>query len=167
MLIDGNASAWTPGLAGTAKIIKGKHMPDSPRPRSALVPHDLAAPIPGVVSGPLAGLMAVVKDMYDMPVKCREMSRKLGCSACSEFYGGYMPISPIWVMRSIKEKESLQIVAKAGQAMPIMELTSSRNSAFDIRAAGGFAIAGKCIFIYPSDHSGLRTMEERGRPLAI
>ena len=36
-----------------------------------------------------------------------------------------MPISPIWVMRSIKEKESLQIVAKAGQAMPIMELTLS------------------------------------------
>src|ERR1035437_6863323 len=65
MLIDGNASAWTPGLAGTAKIMKGKHMPDSPRPRSAFVPHNLAAPIAGVVSGPLAGLMAVVKDMYD------------------------------------------------------------------------------------------------------
>ena len=41
-------------------------MPDSPRPRSAFVPHDLAAPIAGVVSGPLAGLMAVVKDMYDI-----------------------------------------------------------------------------------------------------
>jgi hypothetical protein len=68
--------------------------------------------------------------------------------AISELYGKYMPISPIWVMRSIKEKESLQIVAEAGQAMPIMELTSSRNSASDIRAAGGFAIAGKCIFIY-------------------
>ena len=41
-------------------------MPDSPRLRSAFVPHDLAAPIPGVVSGPLAGLMAAVKDMYDI-----------------------------------------------------------------------------------------------------
>ena len=59
-----------------------------------------------------------------------------------------MPISPIWVMRSIKEKESLQIVAEAGQAMRIIGLTSSRNSASDIRAAGGFAIAGKCIIIY-------------------
>lgn len=59
-----------------------------------------------------------------------------------------MSILPIWVMQSIKEKESLQIGAKAGQAMPIMELTSLRNSASDIRAAGGFSIAGKCIFIY-------------------
>src|ERR1035437_11174636 len=41
-------------------------MPDSPRLRSAFVPHDLAAPIPGVVSRPLAGLMAAVKDMYDI-----------------------------------------------------------------------------------------------------
>jgi hypothetical protein len=51
-------------------------------------------------------------------------------------------------MRSIKETESLHIVAKAGQAMLNMELTSSRISASDIRAAGGFAIAGKCIFLY-------------------
>src|SRR5450759_3356670 len=94
MLIDGNASAWTPGLAGTAKIIKGKHMPDSPRPRSALVPHDLAAPIPGVVSGPLAGLMAVVKDMYDMPVKCREMSRKLAARHALNFMEGICRFHP-------------------------------------------------------------------------
>ena len=44
----------------------GKHVPDSLRPRSAFVPHDLVAPIAGAVSGPLAGLTAVVKDVYDM-----------------------------------------------------------------------------------------------------
>lgn len=44
----------------------GEHVPDSLRPRSAFVPHDLAAPIAGAVSGPLAGLTAVVKDMYDI-----------------------------------------------------------------------------------------------------
>ncbi|HXY89755.1 MAG TPA: amidase [Xanthobacteraceae bacterium] len=33
---------------------------------SFLVPHDLAAPIAGTASGPLAGLTAVVKDMYDI-----------------------------------------------------------------------------------------------------
>jgi amidase len=30
------------------------------------VPHDIAAPIPGAPAGPLAGLTAVVKDMYDI-----------------------------------------------------------------------------------------------------
>ena len=34
--------------------------------RSCFVPHDLAAPLKGVASGPLAGLNAVVKDMYDI-----------------------------------------------------------------------------------------------------
>lgn len=34
--------------------------------RSCFVPHDLAAPIKGAASGPLAGLRAVVKDMYDI-----------------------------------------------------------------------------------------------------
>jgi amidase len=34
--------------------------------RSCFVPHDLAAPLKGAVSGPLAGLRAVVKDMYDI-----------------------------------------------------------------------------------------------------
>jgi amidase len=33
---------------------------------SAFVPHDLAAPIKGAGSGPLAGLTAAVKDMYDI-----------------------------------------------------------------------------------------------------
>ena len=33
---------------------------------SFLVPHDLAAPIAGSASGPLAGLTALVKDMYDI-----------------------------------------------------------------------------------------------------
>lgn len=44
----------------------GKHVLDSLRPRSAFVPHDLVAPITGAVGGPLAGLTAVVKDMYDI-----------------------------------------------------------------------------------------------------
>lgn len=34
--------------------------------RSCFVPHDLAAPLKGAASGPLAGLNAVVKDMYDI-----------------------------------------------------------------------------------------------------
>jgi amidase len=34
--------------------------------RSAFVPHDLSAPIAGATNGPLAGLSAAVKDMYDI-----------------------------------------------------------------------------------------------------
>ncbi len=34
--------------------------------RSAFVPHDIAAPIEGASAGPLAGLTAAVKDMYDI-----------------------------------------------------------------------------------------------------
>jgi amidase len=34
--------------------------------RSCFVPHDLAAPLRGAASGPLAGLSAVIKDMYDI-----------------------------------------------------------------------------------------------------
>ena len=34
--------------------------------RSCFVPHDLAAPLEGAPTGPLAGLSAVVKDMYDI-----------------------------------------------------------------------------------------------------
>ncbi|HET7910769.1 MAG TPA: hypothetical protein VFL49_01955, partial [Pseudolabrys sp.] len=34
--------------------------------RSCFVPHDLAGPLKGAASGPLAGLSAVVKDMYDI-----------------------------------------------------------------------------------------------------
>ena len=34
--------------------------------RSAFVPHDLTAPIIGKPSGPLAGLQAAIKDMYDI-----------------------------------------------------------------------------------------------------
>ena len=36
------------------------------RIRSAFVPHDISAPIAGAQSGPLAGLTAAVKDMYDI-----------------------------------------------------------------------------------------------------
>ena len=35
--------------------------------RSAFVPHDIAAPVQGAASGPLAGLTFVVKDMYASP----------------------------------------------------------------------------------------------------
>jgi amidase len=38
----------------------------SRRPRAAFVPHDLATALKGAVSGPLAGLTAAVKDMYDI-----------------------------------------------------------------------------------------------------
>lgn len=38
----------------------------SPLYRSAFVPHDLAKPIAGAPGGPLSGLTAVVKDMYDI-----------------------------------------------------------------------------------------------------
>src|SRR5262249_42014196 len=40
---------------------------DRPREDGAFfVPHDLAAPLAGAASGPLAGLTAAVKDMYDI-----------------------------------------------------------------------------------------------------
>src|SRR5579864_9796958 len=38
--------------------------------RSAFVPHDLRAPLRGASSGPLAGLTAAVKDMYDIASEC-------------------------------------------------------------------------------------------------
>jgi amidase len=38
----------------------------SPQYRSAFVPHDLSEPLKGTGSGPLAGLTAAVKDMYDI-----------------------------------------------------------------------------------------------------
>jgi len=38
----------------------------SPLYRSAFVPHDIAEPIAGAAGGPLAGLTAAVKDMYDI-----------------------------------------------------------------------------------------------------
>src|SRR4051795_6384106 len=41
-------------------------MPSNIRFRSAFVPHDLEQPVTGAASGPLAGLTAAVKDMYDI-----------------------------------------------------------------------------------------------------
>ena len=38
----------------------------SPQYRSAFVPHDLPAPLKGAGQGPLAGLTAAIKDMYDV-----------------------------------------------------------------------------------------------------
>lgn len=38
----------------------------APLYRSAFVPHDLAQPLTGAASGPLAGLTAAIKDMYDV-----------------------------------------------------------------------------------------------------
>lgn len=40
--------------------------PNLPRPANFFVPHDLDAPIRGTADGALAGLTAVVKDMYDI-----------------------------------------------------------------------------------------------------
>jgi amidase len=45
----------------------------TPSYRSAFVPHDLKAPIAGARSGPLAGLTAVVKDMYEIA------GERMGC----------------------------------------------------------------------------------------
>lgn len=42
------------------------HNEKTARVRSAFVPHDLAAPIPGRPGGPLGGLTVAVKDMYDI-----------------------------------------------------------------------------------------------------
>jgi amidase len=41
-------------------------MTSTPVLRSAFVPHDLEAPVAGAAQGPLAGLTAAVKDMYDI-----------------------------------------------------------------------------------------------------
>jgi len=41
--------------------------------RSAFVPHDIEAPIKGAAAGPLAGLTAVVKDMYEIA------GERIGC----------------------------------------------------------------------------------------
>ena len=38
----------------------------SPLYRSAFVPHDIETPVRGAAAGPLAGLTAAVKDMYDI-----------------------------------------------------------------------------------------------------
>jgi len=43
--------------------------------RSCFVPHDLQAPLKGTATGPLAGLNAVVKDMYDIA------SERTGCGS--------------------------------------------------------------------------------------
>ena len=43
--------------------------------RSCFVPHDLAEPLKGAASGPLAGLSAVVKDMYDIA------GERMGCGS--------------------------------------------------------------------------------------
>lgn len=46
---------------------------NSPHYRSAFVPHDIKAPIAGAAAGPLAGLTAVVKDMYEIA------GERIGC----------------------------------------------------------------------------------------
>ena len=43
-----------------------EHVTPIPRRSSAFVPHDLRAPLRGAAEGPLAGLTAAVKDMYDI-----------------------------------------------------------------------------------------------------
>src|SRR5215472_17505994 len=41
-------------------------MPGKSKSHSAFVPHDLPAPVAGAMQGPLAGLTAAIKDMYDI-----------------------------------------------------------------------------------------------------
>ena len=41
-------------------------MPLTSQPLAAFVPHDLKASISGAATGPLAGLVGAVKDMYDI-----------------------------------------------------------------------------------------------------
>src|SRR5262249_33199284 len=59
----GTAPRFSIGISGRAK---GNSMSASPRFRSAFVPHDLSEPLVGAAQGPLAGLTAAVKDMYDI-----------------------------------------------------------------------------------------------------
>jgi amidase len=79
---------------GRRKDHDGKHVPDSPRSRSAFVPHDLAAPITGAVSGPLAGLTAVVKDMYDIA------GERTGCG------------NPVWLANHAPATETAGVVQR-------------------------------------------------------
>jgi amidase len=46
---------------------------ETPLYRSAFVPHDLRAPLTGAATGPLAGLTAVIKDMYEVA------GERMGC----------------------------------------------------------------------------------------
>jgi amidase len=46
---------------------------ETPLYRSAFVPHDLKAPLAGAATGPLAGLTAVIKDMYEVA------GERMGC----------------------------------------------------------------------------------------
>ena len=46
---------------------------ETPLYRSAFVPHDLKAPLAGAANGPLAGLTAVLKDMYEVA------GERMGC----------------------------------------------------------------------------------------
>ncbi len=68
----------------------------APLYRSAFVPHDLAAPLEGASQGPLAGLTAAIKDMYDvegyvagsgnptwLETHAPRRGRPAACSACS------------------------------------------------------------------------------------
>jgi amidase len=48
------------------RLQTGKEKAAEMRFRTAFVPHDISAPITGAASGPLAGLTAAVKDMYDI-----------------------------------------------------------------------------------------------------
>ncbi|HET9717434.1 MAG TPA: amidase [Pseudolabrys sp.] len=52
--------------------------------RSCFVPHDIAAPVKGTGAGPLAGLSAVVKDMYDIA------GERTGCGS-PEWFAAHPP----------------------------------------------------------------------------
>ena len=56
-----------PGFSiGIERRTKGNSMSTAHHFRSAFVPHDLPEPRAGAAQGPLAGLTAAVKDMYDI-----------------------------------------------------------------------------------------------------
>src|SRR5262249_14948280 len=55
---------WPRKITRTNKEAHRKMLPHAYR--TCFVPHDIKAPIKGPASGPLAGLRAVVKDMYDI-----------------------------------------------------------------------------------------------------
>src|SRR5262249_23563023 len=47
-------------------LASAAHMPGESKSHSAFVPHDIPAPVAGAAQGPLAGLTAAIKDMYDI-----------------------------------------------------------------------------------------------------
>ena len=64
----GSATVWPTGQRTQAAIVGPDiaNLPPYGRRGAFFVPHDLAAPVTGSGTGPLTGLTAAVKDMYDI-----------------------------------------------------------------------------------------------------